>query len=83
MKKLNKKQIKEITEKLKPFWERYRELRTSFFDKEEKLEKEMNKKMNLKIALEFFYVDWECVGIGAENFNDRKDFPLIHDSELH
>ena len=82
MKKLNKKQIREITKKLKPFWERYWKLYSNFLDKKEKLEKEMNKKINLGIELEFFHVDNECVGIGAEHYGDRKKFPLIHDSEL-
>src|SRR3989344_4572406 len=50
--------------------------------KQERLQKEMSKKIGLEIDLEFFYVDGECVGIGAVNWGDRKKFPLIHDSEL-
>jgi len=42
----------------------------------------MNKRLKLDIALEFFYCDGECVGIGAEDYSERKRFPLIHDSEL-
>ena len=83
MKKFNKKQIKEITEKLKPFWERHWKLYLNFLNEEEKLEKEMNKKLNLGTELSFFYADGECVGIGAEHYSNRKKFPLIHDSELH
>jgi len=44
--------------------------------------RKMSKKIGLEIDLEFFYVDGECVGIGAVNWGDRKKFPLIHDSEL-
>ncbi len=47
------------------------------------LEKNMTKDINLGIKLEFFYVDGECVGIGAANYSDRNKFPLIHDSELN
>lgn len=73
---------KELVKKLKPFWEKREKLETEFRKKETKLEKEMNKKLNTGIKLEFFYSDGECCGIGAANFNDRKKFPLIHDSEL-
>lgn len=81
MKKLSKQQIKEITKKLKPFFERYRKLESKFFRDKEKIEKEMSKKIG-KIDLEFFYVDGECVGVGATNWNDRKALPLIHNGEL-
>ena len=47
------------------------------------LEKEMTYEAGLGIELEFFYVDGECVGIGASKIEDRKKFPLIHDSELN
>ena len=74
MKKLNKK---EIREKLKPYWRRYLKLHNAFFKKQEALEKEMVKKLNLGIDLEFFYVDNECVGVGAEDYSKRKNFPLF------
>jgi len=41
----------------------------------------MSKKIG-KMDLEFFYVDGECVGIGAANWNDRKACPLIQSCEL-
>jgi hypothetical protein len=83
MKKLNKKQVKRLTIKLKPFWNKYQKLRSSFWNKELKLEKEMNKKLNFKCKLSFFYVDGECAGIGADDYSLRKFVPLIYDSELN
>jgi len=71
----------EIIEKLKPFWKKRQELQIRFRKQEEKIEKEMSKALKKKI--EFFYVDGECCGIGAQTFEDRKKFPLIHDSELY
>ena len=50
--------------------------------KEREIEKRMNKKSGLKIELEFFYVDGECVGIGASDFSERKKFRLIDSGEL-
>lgn len=82
MKKINKKELRKITIKLKPHWEKFQKLRFEHFNKIMLLQKEMNKKMNLKTKLEFFYCDGECVGIGAEDYSERKYFPLIHDSEL-
>lgn len=69
-------------EKLKPFWEKREKIELEFLRKVTKIEKEMNKKLNLGFELEFFYVDGECCGIGADNFEDRNKFPLIHDSEF-
>ena len=43
----------------------------------------MNRKIKSKVELIFFYVDGEPAGIGAENYSDREDFPLIHDTELY
>ena len=77
MKKLNKKEIEDAEKKLKPYWDKYWEIYKEFRDKEEKLQKEMNKKVGFNINLEFFYVDGFCVGIGAESWSDRKKFPLI------
>ena len=74
--------MKEITKKLIPFWEKYMELQIEFYKKQEKLQREMNKAMRLGVKLEFFYVDGECVGIGAERYSKRKNFSLIHDSDL-
>jgi len=76
---------KEIISKLKPFWKRREDESYKFIKKQIKIEEEMNKKLKkyFNTELEFFYVDGQCVGIGAVMFNDRKKFPLIHDSELH
>ena len=82
MKKLNKRQIEEVTRKLGLFWEKRRKFYLDLMKKEEKLQKEMNKKLNLNVEIEFFYVDGECVGIGALDFSKRKIFPLIHDRDL-
>jgi hypothetical protein len=82
MKKLNRKELQKITKKLKPFWKAYRKLESEHFKKVRALEDKMNKKIKAKTKLEFFYVDGECVGVGAENYSDRNWFPLIQDSEL-
>jgi len=82
MKKMNYKQKKEIITKLKPFWEKYRKVHSEFHKKMIKIEKEMNKKAKPKFKLEFFYCDGEYVGIGASDYARRKNFPLIHDTEL-
>ena len=73
---------KKLIERLKPFWKKYWKLNGEFSKKIRKLEEEMNKKSGQKINLEFFYVNGECCGIGAENYSDRKRFPLIQDTEL-
>jgi len=81
--KLKDKEKKEIIEKLRPFWNRYREKEDKFRREIAKLEKEMTEKLGLGIELEFFHIDNECAGIGASNIADRDKFPLIHDSELY
>lgn len=83
MRKLGKKQVKEVTEKLRPFWKRHIQLRKKFYKEEAKLEKEMTKKISPKIKLIFFYADGGCCGIGADKFEDRKKFPLINDTDLY
>jgi len=82
MRKISKKELKEITLKLNPFWRKYRKLQGDYSKKVRILEKDMNKKIKPKTRLEFFYCDGECVGIGAENYSDRKFFPLIQENEL-
>lgn len=82
MKKLTKKELMKITNKLRPFWKKREEAYFEFLKKQRKIENEINKKLNLNIKLEFFYCDGECVGIGAENYSDRKFFPLIQDSDF-
>jgi len=73
---------KKLIDKLKKFWKEHLRNEADFFKKKRKIEKEMNKVVGLGVDVGFFYVDGECVGIGADNFSDRKNFPLIHDSEL-
>ena len=68
--------------KLKPYWKEYREIESEFFKKVSELERKMNEKINPEIDLEFFSVDGNIVGIGAKDFEKRKKFPLIQDSEL-
>lgn len=80
MEKLTEKELIEITNRLQPFWKKRQIEYSRFLKKERKIEEEMNR--NLKLKLEFFYVDGRCVGMGAENYSDRKSFPLIHDSDL-
>ena len=83
MKKLNQEKIKKIIKKIKPFWKKYSQLRLKHFKELRLLEEKMNKEIKEGIDLEFFYVDGECVGIGAENYLDRKKFPLIQDREFY
>ncbi len=82
MKKLNKKELEEITLQLKPYWVEYENLLIEHSQKVRELEDKMNKEIKPKTKLEFFYCDGECVGIGAENYSDREFFPLIGDSKL-
>jgi len=78
MKKFKKPEIdNKIKEKLKPYWKEFHRLEREFFHKIGKLQKKMNKELNLGIDLEFFYADGECVGIGASKYSDRENFPLI------
>ncbi|MBU0957686.1 MAG: hypothetical protein KKF56_02645 [Nanoarchaeota archaeon] len=82
MKKLTKKQLENIKTKLIPFWKKYWEIHRVYNDEILKLEKKMNKSLSLPIELEFFYVDGECVGIGAEDYSMREFFPLIQDLKI-
>ena len=83
IKKPKLKNKEKLIEKLRPFWKKYWKKEEKFRKEIAKIEKEMTKKAELGIELEFFNVDNECVGIGASNILDRKKFPLIHDSELN
>ena len=74
---------KSLIRKLKPFWKKYSNLRSKFLRDVQKLEKKMNKKANQGFNLEFFFCDGEAVGIGAEPYEKREKFPLIHDSDLN
>jgi len=72
----------EMIKKLNPIWKEYLKKRREFENEINSLKIKMSKKLNLGIDLEFFYVDGECVSIGALDFSKRNKFPLIHDSEL-
>lgn len=72
----------DLIKQLKPFFEKRNKLYLNFLKREVVLQTKMNEKLRLGINLEFFYCDGVCVGIGAENYSDRKTFPLIHDSDL-
>jgi len=80
---MKEKERKEIIKKLKPFWKEYWKVHDVFYEEVRKIEKMMNKKLDLEIDLSFFHTDGACCGIGAENYADRESFSLIHDSELH
>ena len=82
MKKMSKKEMSNLIEKLKPYWKKLRNLETEHSHKVRILEKRMNRKVKPKVKLEFFYVDGEIVGIGAEDYSDRKNFPLIQDEDI-
>jgi len=76
------KDKEKVIGKLTPFWKKYWEKEEKFRKEVAKLEKEMSKAVGLGVDLEFFYVDGECVGVGASGIDDRKKFPLIQDSEF-
>jgi len=61
--------------KLKPYWRRFQKAEDEFFKRKAVLEMIMSRKMG--ISLEFFSVDGEFVGIGAQEWEDRKKIPLI------
>ena len=82
MEKPKLKNKKGVIGRLNPFWKKYWEIEEKFRNKIAELEKEMSKDSGLGIGLEFFNVDGECVGIGVSEIDDRKKFPLIHDSEF-
>ena len=77
--KMNKK---ELIKTLKPYWEKQINLYYGYSIKLHNLQVEMNKEIKCKYPLEFFFVDGEIVGIGAKNWEDRKHFKLIFDTEL-
>ena len=72
----------EIIEKLKPFWEECWKEESKFLKKIEKIEKKMTEVLDLGIELEFIGSDEWFVGIGAKDFSERENFPLVHDTEL-
>ena len=80
-KKLSETEIKEITEKVKPFFKEYRKLDLEFSNKVKILTDRMNKEIKPKTKIGFFYVDGEMTGIGAEDYSDRAWFPLISEDE--
>jgi len=79
--KLSKEEIKIISEKVKPFFEEYWNLSSEFDNKVKTLTDKMNEELKTETKIEFFYVDGEMVGIGAEDYSDREWFPLIHENE--
>jgi len=76
------KENEEIRKSLKSYWREFVNLQNDFVKRINVLQSKMNDKLKLGINLEFFYVEGECVGIGAEKFEDREKFPLYHGSEL-
>ena len=75
------KHKKETIKLLKKYWEKRNIIQRDFIHKEFKIEEAMSKAVGKE--LEFFYVDGECMGIGAKDFNERFKFPLIHEDELY
>ncbi len=77
-----KEEKKKWIKKLSPYWKEYLKAESEHSKKIIKLERNMNEKVKPFKKLSFFYVEGECVGIGAENYEDREKFPLIHDSDF-
>jgi len=79
---MNKKEYKKWVAKLVPYWNEHRKLEAAFRLKEVWLEAKILKETGRDLI--FFYGDISegCMGIGADNWNDRKKFPLIHDADL-
>lgn len=65
---------------LLPYWRKRRKIEQLFHKIERNIEQDMS--VRARMALEFFYCDGDCVGIGAEDWDVRKQFPLLHDLEL-
>ncbi len=78
----SKEEKKEWIKKLQPYWNKLLKVQTEFSEKIFAIEKRMNNELNPIKELSFFYVDGECVGIGAESYSERDEFPLIHDSDF-
>lgn len=78
---------KELIKILKPYWKQLEKAQSKYSLELRKIEAIMNLDPALLKSktpqLEFFYVDEEVVGIGAENYEDRNKFELIHDTELY
>ena len=76
-KKYKIKVTKKLLKQLRPFWQEFRKIQSSYDIKIAKLEEIMARKTGIK-NIEFFSCDNEVVGIG----NAERTIPLIHDGEL-
>ena len=76
---------RELIKRLKPYWDKRKELMNNFSEEERKLEREMNedlgKEYDFKLGFEYG-LGSECTGIGAVKFENHPGFPLVTDSEL-
>jgi len=57
MKKMSKKEMSTLIEKLKPYWKQFWDLEAEHFRKTKNLERKMNRKLKPRVKLEFFYVE--------------------------
>ena len=79
---MDKKEYKKWVAKLVPYWNKHRELEAAFRLKEVWLEAKILKETGEELI--FFYGDMNegCLGIGADDLDERKKFPLSHDADL-
>ena len=73
-----KEEREEWTKKLQPYWNEFWKVQNEFVKKTAEIEKKMNSKIKPFVQLGFFWCDGECVGIGAEDIDDRSKFPLLN-----
>ena len=80
---MTKKDHNKWAKMLKPYWKKREELMSAFRKNEVALGRLMNQELDPPVELEFFYNDeGGCCGIGAVDYEDRKNFPLIYDGDL-
>jgi len=79
---MKKKEYQQWAKKLKKYWLEHRKLESDFNLAEARLEAKMLKETGRDLI--FFYGEMNegCAGIGADKYEERKDFNLIHDLDL-
>jgi len=85
-KRVNKEMTKDNITKLKPYWQRYQEIESSFFKRVRALEELMRSELGDE-RLEFAYAKFGggielYFGIGYENLGPETKEKLIHGHEL-
>ena len=79
---MDKKEYKKWVAKLIPYWNEHRKLEAAFHLKEVWLEAKILKETGRDLTFYYPLTDGGCVGIGADKWDEREKFPLIHDADL-